>query len=128
MSRNNAYIVYIGKSCARITTIHKYHVYFAVRRILFQLGGIQIISDLPSDSTFNQYNNNYDKPLYKRLCAEFGVDPSSDFRYTRGDNHGLGSVYLYATGPEPFKSGESYPGYNKFSDEGGSASKGNVIY
>ena len=58
---------------------------------------------------------------YKRICAEFGVDPSSDFCFTIGKNHGLGRVngemQLY------FK----YPDWMKFSDEGGKVIKGNLI-
>ena len=65
---------------------------------------------------------------YKRICAEFGVDPSSDFLFTRSANHGLGSVYIYVTNVGPDKTSASYPGLNKFSDEGGSGSKGNLIY
>ena len=64
----------------------------------------------------------------KRICTEFGVDPSSDFRYTTGANHGLGSVYIYVTNVGPDKTSASYPGFNKCSDEGGSGSKGNLIY
>ena len=92
------------------------------------MGGIQSISALPGDPTFNQFNNKYDVASYKRICAEFGVDPSSDFRFTRGANHGLGSVYIYVTNIGPDKTSMSYPGYDKFSDEGGSGSKGNLIY
>lgn len=61
-----------------------FHVYFTVRRILFPMGGIQSISVLPGDSTFSQTNNKYDEASYKQIFAEFGVDPSSDFRFTRG--------------------------------------------
>ena len=112
-----------------VRAFYKFHIYFTVRRILFQMGGIQSISALPGDPTFNQFNNKYDVASYKRICAEFGVDPSSDFRYTSGANHGLGSVYIYITNIGPDKTSASYPGgYNKFSDEGGSASKGNLIY
>ena len=111
-----------------VRAFYKFHIYFTVRRILFQMGGIQSISALPGDPTFNQFNNKYDVASYKRICAEFGVDPSSDFRYTSGANHGLGSVYIYITNIGPDKTSASYPGFNKFSDEGGSASKGNLIY
>ena len=111
-----------------VRAFYKFHIYFTVRRILFQMGGIQSISALPGDPTFNQFNNKYDVASYKRICAEFGVDPSSDFRYTTGANHGLGSVYVYATNVGPDKTSASYPGFNKFSDEGGSGSKGNLIY
>jgi len=54
------------------------------------------------------------------------VDPSSDFRFTHCANHGLGSVFVFAGGPT--KTDFQYPGSNKFSDEGGKADKGNLIY
>ena len=113
-----------------VRAFYKFHIYFTVRRILFQMGGIQSISALPGDPTFDQINNKYDVASYKRICNEFGVDPSSDFRFTRGANHGLGSVYIYASYIGPSKEeGDIYPGGSKkFSDEGGSGSKGNLIY
>jgi len=61
---------------------------------LFQLGGIQNISAFPGDSTFNSLDNPHDKAAYNRLCPEFGIAPSSDFRFTGKDNHGLGVIYL----------------------------------
>ena len=78
----------------QIRAFNQFHVYFTMRRILYQLGGIQNISALPGDPTFNQFNNHYDMPSYKRICAEFGIDPSSDFRFTIGKKHGLGNVCL----------------------------------
>jgi len=71
-------------------------------------------------------NNHYDVASYKRLCGEFGIDPSSDCRYTHGPNHGLGTVNVYASGPA--KTDYQYPGWNKFSDEGGKAIQGDLIY
>ena len=113
-----------------VRAFYKFHIYFTVRRILFQMGGIQSISALPGDPTFDQFNNKYDVASYKRICNEFGVGPSSDFRYTGGANHGLGSVYIYVSHIGPAKEeGDIYPGgAKKFSDEGGSGSKGNLIY
>ena len=110
----------------RIRAFYQFHVYFTVRRVLYQLGGIQNMSALPGDPTFNQFNNHYDVPSYKRICAEFGIDPSSDFRFTIGKNHGLGNVYVYAQGAT--KREYEYPEWNKFSDEGGKAIKGDLIY
>ena len=101
----------------QIRAFYQFHVYFTIRRILYQLGGIQNMSALPGDPTFNQYNNHYDAPSYKRICAEFGIDPSSDFCFTHGKNNGLGYVYVYAQGAT--KTEFEYPGFNKFSDEGG---------
>ena len=114
-----------------VRAFYKFHIYFTVRRILFQMGGIQSISALPGDPTFDQFNNKYDVASYKRICAEFGVDPSSDFRFKGGANHGLGSIYIYATNLGPVKQTNlgSYPGgFFKFSDEGGKAKDGSLIY
>ena len=105
----------------QVRAFYQFHVYFTTRRVLYQMGGIQAISALPDDPTFNPLNNHYDKSSYKRLCGEFGITPSADFRYTVGKNHGLGRV-----------NGEmqldfKYPGWMKFEDEGGKAIKGNRI-
>ena len=79
------------------------------------------MSTLPGDPTFNPFSNHYDMALYKRICAEFGIDPLSDFRFTIGKNHELGRV-----------NGEmqldfKYWGWMKFSNEGGKAIKGDLI-
>ena len=84
---------------------------------------------MPGDPTFSQANNKYDVASYKRICAEFGINPSSDFRFTNGANYGLGSVYIYVSYSGPEKKTEyDYPGSNKFLHEGGSASKSNLVY
>ena len=105
----------------QIRAFYEFHVYFTIRRVLFQMGGTQSMSALPGDPTFSQFNNHYDVASYKRICAEFGIDPSSDFRFTVGKNHGLGRV-----------NGEmqldfKYPGWMKFGDEGGKSIDGNHI-
>ena len=113
----------------QIRAFYKFHVYFTVRRILFQMGGIQSVSALPGDPTFNPSGNNYDVASYKRICAEFGIDPTSDFRFTGGKKHGLGNAYIGVTGHGPIKTGTAWPGgYYKFSDEGGRATDGNLLY
>ena len=59
-------------------------------------------SALPGDPTFSQINNNYDKPSFKRICAEFEFSLGTYFCFKEGDNHSLGSVFIYVTkvGPE----------------------------
>ena len=105
-----------------------FHVYFTVRRILFELGGVQNSLPLPGDSAFSQTENKYDIPSFKRICAEFGISPNADFRFTRGDNHGLGSVFEYFTNSGYFKTPFKYPSKEtKFEDEGGRASDGNLV-
>ena len=105
-----------------------FHVYFTVRRILFELGGVQNSLPLPGDPAFNQTENKYDMPSFERICAEFGISPNADFRFTRGDNHGLGSVFEYFTNSGYIKTPFKYPSKEtKFEDEGGHASDGNLV-
>ncbi len=112
---------------AIVRNFYIFHVYFTIRRILFQMGGIQSISALPGDPTFKEIGNKYDVASYKRICAEFGADPSSDFRFTTGANHGLGDVYIWVSSIGPRQYGFKNPGSNKFSDEGCKGIDGNLI-
>ena len=105
-----------------------FHVYFTVRRILFELGGPQNSLPLPGDTAFNQTENKYDIPSFERICAEFGISPNADFRFTKGDNHGLGSVFEYFSYSGYTKTPFKYPSKEtKFADEGGRASDGNLV-
>ena len=70
----------------------KFHVYFTVRRILYELG-----VPLPDETAFDQTNNTYTKSAFEALCNEFGV-VSADFRFKRGRNHGMGDVYIHYSG------------------------------
>ena len=84
----------------QIRTFYQFHVYYTTRKILYEMGGIQSKNALPDDPAFNQQENPYDVASYKCLCAEFGIDPSTDFRFTYGQNHGLGYVnIMYSDGP-----------------------------
>ena len=78
---------------------------------------------------FNEKDNRYDIPSYKRICKEFNIPTDSDFRCHKGENHGLGSVYIWVSYVGPSKAGHesSYPGFFKFSEEGGEGSKGNLL-
>ena len=82
---------------------------------------------LPGDDAFDQKKNTYDILSYNRLCNEFGISPSTDFRFHHGMNHGLGNVYIYFSNKGYVKTEASYPGTFKVSDEGGSAADGNLI-
>ena len=57
-----------------------FYVYFTVRRILFELGGVQNSLPLPGDSAFSQTENKYDIPSFERICAEFGISPNADLQ------------------------------------------------
>ena len=84
----------------QIRTFYQFHVYYTTRKILYEMDGIQSKNALPDDPAFNQKDNPYDVASYKRLCAEFGIDPSTDFRFTYGQNHGLGYVnIMYSDDP-----------------------------
>ena len=84
----------------QVRTFYQFDVYYTTRKILYEMGGIQSKNALPDDPAFNQKDNPYDVASYKRLCAEFGIDPSTDFRFTHGQNHGLGYVnIMYSDGP-----------------------------
>ena len=84
----------------QVGTFNQFHVYYTTRKILYEMGGIQSKNALPDDPAFNQKNNPYDIASYKRICAEFGIDPSTDFRFTYGQNHGPGYVnIMYSDGP-----------------------------
>ena len=63
---------------------------------------------------------------YKRICAEFGINPSSDFRFTVGKTHGLGNIYVYSQGAT--KTEYDYPDWMKFGDAGGKGINGDLIY
>ena len=68
----------------QVRTFYQFHVYYTTRKILYEMGGIQSKNALPDDPAFNQKDNPYDIASYKRICAEFGVDPSTDFRLLMG--------------------------------------------
>ena len=68
----------------QVRSFYQFHVCFTVRRILYEIGEIESVSALPDDSTFKQRGNKYAIASYKKICGEFGIDPSSDFRFTHG--------------------------------------------
>ena len=105
----------------------KFHVYFTVRRVLYELG-----VPLPDESAFNQTNNVYNKSAFSALCNEFGV-VNADFRFKKGRNHGMGNVYVGGDSEEyemDIGSKESYwpRRVYLFTDEGATSRKGNKIY
>ena len=112
----------------QLRAFYRFHIYFTVRRILYQMGGIQSFSALPGDFAFSQTENKYNSPSYKRICPEFGVDPNTDFRFTHGQNHGLGYCYV-PRDPQPYKNWIYPPvtldnsSSQRFSDERGSATQ-----
>ena len=78
---------------------------------------------MPGDPTFNQFNNHYDVASYNRLCNEFGIKPSSDFRFASGKKtRSVRRIHLRNRGWSNENSG-----FNKFSDEGGHGANGKPL-
>ena len=122
----------ISKYPPIIQSFIKFHVYFTIRRVLYELG-----VPLPDETAFNQTNNTYTKSAFESLCNEFGLSKNPDFRWKRGRNHGLGDIFEYYSG-EGYRNVHIDRGYDVeantwlskrhlFKDEGGSEGKGNLI-
>ena len=114
-----------------INSFIKFHIYFTIRRILYELK-----LPLPDEKPFSINNNPYNKVAYNRLCEEFGVSNNSDFRWKGGRNGGLGDEFIYysAGGNQNLyivrnydHDANTWPGQNKFSDEGYKDGDGNLI-
>ena len=50
----------------QVRSFYLFHVYFTVRRILYEIGGIESVDTLPDDPTFNQKDNKYEIASYKK--------------------------------------------------------------
>ena len=81
-----------------------FHVYCQIRRIIFELK-----APLPTDQSWNAFDNAMDAKAYEKICAEFNVDKNTDWRQKLDDNGGLGIIFNYitSTGYQPLK-GFSY--------------------
>ena len=119
----------------QVRSFYLFHVYFTVRRILYEIGGIESVDALPDDPTFNQKTSKYEIASYKKVCGEFGIDPSSDFRFVHGKNHGLGTVYNWVAYSGPEATDYHYPDPDlalfddeRITDRNDPNYKANVIY
>ena len=111
----------------QMSTEIRFHVYLTTRRIFFRIGGIQSIPAHPGDPKLNPKKKPYDVASFHRLFNESGVSPTTDFRLIKGHNPGVGSELIWVSYPGPTKTEIQYPGGAKFSVEGGSAQKGDLI-
>ena len=115
------------KLSEQVRSFYQFHVYYTTRKLLYRLGGIQSKHALPDDQVFNQKDNPYDVAAYKSICEEFDIDPSTDFRYSKGANHGLGKVFINISRGGSVPTGMSYPSTKaKLGDEGGDPGEGNL--
>ena len=74
-----------------LSSVFKFHIYYQTRKILEEMS-----CPIPGNQIFDATNNNIDMVKYQKLCNEFNVSPSEDFRFKGGDNGGLGTMYNYA--------------------------------
>jgi len=72
-----------------IKAVYQFHFYYQVRKILKTLQ-----CPLPTDDTFNASKNNINLTQFIKLCNEFRVPTTTDFRTKKGDNNGLGTAYF----------------------------------
>ena len=69
-----------------------FHVYYQTRRILFEMKVA-----LPTDDSWNAFDNSYDKKAYERICDEFGVSVHTNWGQEKHLNQRLGTMYNYWT-------------------------------
>ena len=81
------------KATGMIGSLFRFHVYYQTRRILFEMAVA-----LPQDTSWNVFDNNYNRSAYERICKEFYVCINADWRQNQSDNQGLGRIYNYWTG------------------------------
>ena len=59
-----------------IRSVYRFHVYFHVQLILYELGIF-----LPHEDDFSKVKNAYIKSVYYSICDDYGVDPSETWMY-----------------------------------------------
>ena len=74
-----------------IRSVFRFHTYYQIRRILSEME-----CPLPSDQSFNEMNNIFNKGAFKRICAEFNIpSDSADFRQKLDPSNGMGAIRYY---------------------------------
>ena len=63
------------KETGMIGSLFRFHVYYQTRRILVEMGVV-----LPQDTSWNAFDNAYNRSAYERICQEFNVDINADWR------------------------------------------------
>ena len=88
-----------------VGSLFRFHVYYQTRRILFEMSVA-----LPQDTSWNAFDNSYNRSAYERISKEFNVDINSDWRQKQSENQGLGRIYNNYThkGYFPFDHGVEY--------------------
>ena len=94
-----------------ISSVFRFHVYYQTRKILEEMS-----CPIPGDKIFDASNNHINMLKYQKLCNEFSISPSSDFRFKGGENGGLGTMYNYWTsqGYHPVRGRHYDPNHTQF--------------
>lgn len=75
-----------------LSSVFRFHLYYQTRKILEEMN-----CPIPGDQIFNATDNHINLLKYQKLCNEFNISQSADFRFKGGDNGGLGTMYNYAS-------------------------------
>ena len=75
-----------------ISSVFRFHLYYQTRKILEEM-----CCPIPGNQIFNATDNHINMLKYQKLCNEFNIKPSTDFRFKGGENGGLGTMYNYHT-------------------------------
>ena len=75
-------------SLALILGMFRFHVYFQTRKILQEMS-----CPLPGDDAFNAKDNHINKSVFKRICREFNISSTTDFRAKIGPISGMGTIH-----------------------------------
>ena len=73
-----------------IRSVFRFHAYYQIRRILSEMK-----CPLPTDDSWNAFNNGIDMSAFQRICNEFEISINSDFRQKLDNSHGMGSFYFF---------------------------------
>jgi hypothetical protein len=97
-----------------LSSVFRFHLYYQTRKILEEMN-----CPIPGDPIFNATDNHINLLKYQKLCNEFNVSPTADFRFKGGENNGLGTMYNYVSrlGYRPVRLGPYNPNRFQFIDQ-----------
>jgi hypothetical protein len=96
-----------------LSSVFRFHLYYQTRKILEEMN-----CPIPGDPIFNATDNHINLLKYQKLCNEFNVSPTADFRFKGCGNSGLGTMYNYVSrlGCRPVRLGSYNPNRFQFID------------
>ena len=70
---------YLNQSNLLVRAVYRFHVYFHIRLILYEL-----VISLPHEDGFSKVKNGYIKSAYYSICDDYSVDPIETWMYGDG--------------------------------------------